>query len=237
MQVAGIVVAAGAGERLGTEVPKAFVGLGGATLLAHAVGVLRAVGLDRLVAVVPDGWADQARDDVGTTAEVVVGGASRTASVAAGLAALGDDVDVVVVHDAARPLVPVEVVADVVAAVVDDVVAAAPGVPVADTLKRTRPDGSVVATVDRDHLVAIQTPQVFRRDALVAGHDWAARHDRVATDDLALVEGLVRDGVLDGRVVVTAGSVLALKVTRPADLLVANALVTSTRVLDDGRTP
>lgn len=237
MEVAGIVVAAGSGERLGTEVPKAFVGLGGATLLAHAVGVLRAAGVERLVAVVPHGWEERARVDVGGDARVVAGGDTRTASVAAGLAVLDDDVDVVAVHDAARPLVPVEVVADTVAAVRDDVVAAAPAVPVADTLKRAGDDGVVTGTVDRRGLVGVQTPQVFRRDALVLAHDGAARDGRTTTDDLALVEALVADGRLDGRVVVTTGSVLALKVTRPADLLVASALVTATRSLDASTTP
>lgn len=234
MRVAGIVVAAGTGERLGSDVPKAFVALGGATLLAHAVGVLRGCGLDQLVAVVPPGWEDRAVADVGADATVVAGGDTRTASVAAGMAALDDDVEVVAVHDAARPLVPVEVVADAVAAVVDGALAAAPGLAVADTLKQVDGDGVVAGTVDRSDLVAIQTPQVFRRAALARGH--AAAGDG-ATDDLALVEDLVARGELSGRVVVTRGSTLAMKVTRPADLLVATALVTATRALDAGTAP
>lgn len=233
----GIVVAAGAGRRLGSDVPKAFVTVAGASLVARAVAVLRAAGVDPLVVVVPDGWEDDARSDLGPSVEVVTGAGTRTASVAAGLAALPDDVSVVAVHDAARPLIPVEVAADVVAAVGGDVVAAAPGVPVPDTLKRVGDDDVVEATVDRARLVAIQTPQVFRRDVLEAGHAWARANDDAPTDDLALVERLVEEGSVPGRVVATPGSVLGLKVTSPADLLVVTALATANDVLDPGDGP
>lgn len=236
-RVAGIVVAAGAGERLRAHVPKAFVPVGEQTLLARAVAAMRAGGIDELVVVAPGGWLDRTRKEVGGHVVVVEGGATRTASVAAGLAALDVDVDVVAVHDAARPFVPSDVVAAAVAAVVDafprTVLAAAPGRRVADTVKQVE-DATVVATVDRSHLVAIQTPQVFRRDVLVAAHADADAAGEAATDDLALVERLVAAGELTGRVVVTPGSALAFKVTRPEDLTVALALAAS---LDGHRGP
>jgi len=231
---AGIVVAAGSGDRLGSSVPKAFVDVAGAPLVCHAVAGLRAADVDPVVVVVPEGWEDRARAVVGPDVTVVTGGASRTASVAAGLAALSDEADVVAVHDAARPLVPVAVIADAVAAVHGEVVAAAPAVAVADTLKRVDGDHRIVSTLDRDDLVAIQTPQVFRRAALVAGHDWARAHDHAPTDDLALVERLVDEGLLDGRVVATTGSVLGMKVTRPADLLLVAAMAAAGASLDSG---
>lgn len=227
MRVVAIVVAAGSGERLGAGVPKAFVEVGERTLLGHAVGHLRGGGLEEFVVVAPAGWEAAAEEVVaqvagGATARVVAGGATRTASVAAGLAALSDDATHVAVHDAARAFVPDVVVADTIRAVVGDegVVAAAPGLAVPDTLKRVG-DAGVVATVDRDGLAAVQTPQVFPVDVLRLGHERAGGG---ASDDLVLVEDLVAGGVMAGRLVVTPGSPLALKVTTPDDLVVARAL-------------
>lgn len=231
---AGIVVAAGAGERLGADVPKAFVEVAGSSLVGHAVAALRAADVSPVVVVVPDGWEARTREEVDPDVTIVTGGETRTASVSAGLAALPDDADVVAVHDAARPLVPVAVVADAVAAVRDDVLAAGPGMPVADTLKRVDVDGTVEATIDRHRLVGIQTPQVFRREALQAGHDAADADGRAATDDLALVEELVAAGRLQGRVVATLGSALGFKVTQPADLLLVSALAAVRTSLDSG---
>ncbi|MBY5160944.1 IspD/TarI family cytidylyltransferase [Salsipaludibacter albus] len=244
--VAGVVVAGGSGERLGAEVPKAFVEVEGATLLVRAVAALRAGGVERIVAVVPVGWEDRAVEDLADDVVVVAGGRTRTASVAAGLAALPPDVTVVAVHDAARAFVPASTVSGAVAAVaraVPDVgdergaagaagvvVAAAPGLAVGDTLKRVD-GGRVVGTVERADLVAVQTPQVFHRTVLQQAHDRAARDGAAATDDLALVEGLVADGLVPGRVLVTTGSPLAMKITRPDDLVVASALAF---VTDDG---
>lgn len=237
--VAGIVVAGGTGERLGAAVPKAFVEVDGTPLLVHALDTLRAGGVTDLVAVVPVGREDQATRLVGPGVVVVAGGATRTASVAAGLDVLEPRVSVVAVHDAARAFVPVQVVRAVVAALTDQavdapmgsgddsdtpVVAAAPGLPVGDTLKRVGDGHVVLDTVDRRGLVGIQTPQVFHRTALEQAHEHAARTRASATDDLALVETLVAEGIVDGRVVVTPGSLQAMKVTRPDDLVVAEAL-------------
>ena len=139
---------------------------------------------------------------------VVAGGVERTQSVAAGLRALRDDVDVVLVHDAARCLAPASLFDRLVAAVRAGQDAVVPGLPVTDTIKQVDAAGHVVATPDRSTLRAIQTPQAFRRTVLAAAHDSGID----ATDDAALVERL---GCV---VTVVDGDDLAFKVTSPADL-------------------
>ena len=221
MTTAAVLVAAGRGERLGVGGPKALLPLAGRTLLEHALDGLRGAGVSRLVVVHPPGVGETAAQ-LAPDAELVVGGDTRTASVRAGLAALAADVEVVAVHDAARPLMPVEVIRDALAAVTGDVVACAPARPVGDTLKRVV-HGEVVGTVDRQELVAVQTPQVFRREVLDAALDGG----REATDDLALVEALLADGRVRGRIVTVPGSVRGLKITWPEDLELAESLCRS----------
>jgi 2-C-methyl-D-erythritol 4-phosphate cytidylyltransferase len=245
-----VVVAAGSGERLGSGGPKALVPLVGRPLLAHALAGLSGAGLPPAVVVHTPGAAEAFALAVGELpiASLVPGGATRTASVAAGVAALPNDVEVVVVHDAARPLTPPDVIAAAVAAVTGarDVLAAAPAIPVADTLKRT--DGpQVLTTVDRSGLVGVQTPQVFPRRVLDVvlgrvpsrapggGGDTAIDGGgtpieaggtpiEAATDDLGLVERLRDRGELQGRILVVPGSVWARKVTYPADLALLELL-------------
>jgi 2-C-methyl-D-erythritol 4-phosphate cytidylyltransferase len=233
VSVGVVVVAAGRGERLGDQGPKALVELAGRPLLAHALEALRTAGLPPPVVVHTPGEEAAFRAGVGAdeVAALVPGGATRTASVRAGVAALSADCTVVAVHDAARPLVPAEVIRRTVAAVVDGgALAAAPGIAVADTLKRLagplaadRPS-EVVATVDRSGLVGVQTPQVFPREVL----ERALQDGDDATDDLALVERLVAGGELHGQVVVVPGSPRGLKVTYPDDLRVAAAMLEDT---------
>lgn len=220
---AAIVLAAGAGERLGADVPKALVTVAGTPLVAHAVARVAAAGADPIIVVAPpDALVDVAGSlpDVDAEVTVVAGGAQRADSVRAGLAHVPDGIRLVAVHDAARGLAPADLVARTVEAVAGDVVAAAPALPVADTLKRVDGD-TVVATVDRSSLVAVQTPQVFRVDVLRVAHEG----DPDATDDLALAERAIADGRVTGRVVVVDGQALAMKVTRPDDLVVASALL------------
>lgn len=222
MTFGAIVVAAGSGERLGAGVPKALVEVAGRPLVCHAVAGLRTAGADPVVVVAPpDGVAltRQALERTASEVTVVPGGDRRADSVRAGLRALPDDVVLVAVHDAARGLAPASMVRRVVEAVTGDVVAAAPALAVSDTLKTVDGD-TVLGTVDRDTVRAVQTPQVFTAVALRAAH--AGADD--ATDDLALVEALLADGHLEGRVVVVAGEALAMKVTHPTDLAVVAAL-------------
>jgi 2-C-methyl-D-erythritol 4-phosphate cytidylyltransferase len=221
-----VVVAAGVGRRLGASGggPKALVELAGRSLLSHALERLRAaVPGAALVVVHTPGHADTFAAETGDGALMVPGGDTRTASVRAGLAALPSDVDVVAVHDAARALTPPSVVAAAVAAVAGRTVAAAPGTPVPDTLKRVGDGARVLGTVPRDGVWAVQTPQVFARVALEAAHRWAG--ERTSTDDLALVEEAVAAGAVDGEVVLVPGSAWAMKITYPDDLRVAEALL------------
>ena len=238
-----MVPAAGRGERLGPGAPKALRELGGVPLLVHAVRALsrsRAVGL--VVVVAPaDGVARvralledfglDGRDGAAIT--VVPGGATRQESVRLGLAVVPATVDVVLVHDAARPLVPVDVVDAVVRAVADGAEAVVPAVPLADTVKQVAPAAApgrpepVVGTPDRSTLRAVQTPQGFRREVLLAVHDKALQDGVDATDDAGLVE---RYG---GSVVVVPGHEEAFKVTRPLDLVLAEAVLARRRSLDE----
>jgi 2-C-methyl-D-erythritol 4-phosphate cytidylyltransferase len=204
-----VVVAGGSGARFGG--PKQFSPLAGARVVDWAVGAARRTCAG-VVLVLPEpataSWTGPPVD------AVVAGGATRSASVRAGLAAVPADAAVVVVHDAARPLAGPELFAAVVRAVRAGADAAVPGVPVADTLKRVDGD-RVVGTVARDDLVAVQTPQAFAAAVLRAVH--AAGGD--ATDDAGLVEAA------GGRVVVVAGDARNLKVTSPSDLELAAALL------------
>ncbi len=221
--VAAIVPAAGEGTRLGVG-PKAVVDLGGTPFLAHALTALAAGGVTQLVVAIPP--PGPAADAVaaaaaavgeslpsGVSVRVVTGGSDRTASVRAALAVLPPEVKIVLVHDAARPLTPAALVARVIAAVEAGRGAVVPGVPVVDTVKGVRA-GVVHTTHDRDGLLAVQTPQGFRRELLDRAH---ARATVAVTDDAALVEAL---GV---PVHVLAGDPDAFKVTRPIDLLLARA--------------
>jgi 2-C-methyl-D-erythritol 4-phosphate cytidylyltransferase len=202
-----IVVAAGSGSRFGAA--KQFARLGDVTVVDRAVGVAHE-SCDGVVVVLPEGKVWSAPTGVC----IAVGGATRSASVRSGLACIPADVDVVVVHDAARPLATRALFARVVAAVRAGADAAVPGMPVSDTVKRVR-DNVVVETVARDDLVAVQTPQAFRRAALEAAHSG----DGVGTDDAALVEAA------GGTVVIVEGETRNVKLTLVDDLELARALI------------
>jgi 2-C-methyl-D-erythritol 4-phosphate cytidylyltransferase len=216
---AAVVPAAGRGERLGPDgPPKALRPVGGVPLLLHTVAALTAAGSVGLVVVAAPGerLAEVRALLSGTGATVVAGGASRQASVGACLAALPDDVDVVLVHDAARPFAPPAFIDSVAAAVRAGADAVLPVLPIVDTVKEVHGD-LVTGTVDRGALRAAQTPQGFRRAVLAAAHAAAGTVD--ATDDAGLVEALGRP------VTVIEGHPEAFKVTRPVDLLLAEALL------------
>ncbi|GAA1223767.1 2-C-methyl-D-erythritol 4-phosphate cytidylyltransferase [Kitasatospora nipponensis] len=238
-----MVPAAGRGERLGPGAPKALRELGGAPLLVHAVRALarsRAVGLV-VVAAPPDGVAEvvgllDSHGLDGKDVRVVAGGATRQESVRLGLAAIGEQVEIVLVHDAARPLVPVEVVDAVAAAVRAGAQAVVPAVPLADTVKRVGPAPAggpepVLDTPDRATLRAVQTPQGFRRSLLAEVHARALAEQEAGlapavTDDAGLVEHY------GGQVVVVPGHEEAFKVTRPLDLVLAEAVLARRRASD-----
>jgi 2-C-methyl-D-erythritol 4-phosphate cytidylyltransferase len=202
MSVWAVVVAAGRGERFGA--PKQYERLGGRRVLDWA---LEAAGArcEGVVLVVPP---ERVGEHEPAAATVVGGGATRSASVRAGLAAVPEDAEVVLVHDAARPLAPPELFDAVLRAVAGGADGAVPGLPVTDTVKRVGPDGAVLETLDRHELVTVQTPQAFRAGALRAAHGAGGE----ASDDAALVEAA------GGRVVLVPGHPAAAKVTEPGDL-------------------
>ncbi|HEY2984177.1 MAG TPA: 2-C-methyl-D-erythritol 4-phosphate cytidylyltransferase [Jatrophihabitantaceae bacterium] len=217
LTVAAILVAAGDGRRLGSAVPKAFCEVRGRTLLEHALGPFVAHAAVRdLVVVAPAALLGRCAELTGAGVTVVAGGATRQASVRAGLAALAPDVDAVLVHDVARPFVPVEVLDRVLAALAGGAVAVIPGLPVTDTIKRVDAGHVVAETLDRSTLRAVQTPQGFDRAVLVAAHDAAPSGD--VTDDAGLVEAR------GATVVVVDGADEAFKITRPWDLVLAEAV-------------
>ena len=244
-----MVPAAGRGERLGPGAPKALRELGGVPLLVHAVRALaRSAAVTLVVVVAPADGVARVRElldshgtgpaagadplagtdqlgPIGPRVLVVAGGDTRQESVRLGLAALPPEVDVVLVHDAARPLVPVAVVDAVARAVAEGAPAVVPAVPLADTVKQVGPAAApggpepVLSTPDRSALRAVQTPQGFRRDLLQRVHDQALSEAVDATDDAGLVE---RYG---GQVVLVPGHEEAFKVTRPLDLVLAEAVL------------
>jgi 2-C-methyl-D-erythritol 4-phosphate cytidylyltransferase len=213
-----LIVAAGRGERLGSDRPKALITLAGKPMLQWSVGALRAVpAVEEIIVALPPGELEAAPE--GTIA--VAGGAVRSMSVRHALQAAGPG-DPVIVHDAARPLASPELferaLADLEASGADAVTAAAP---VSDTVKQVGADGrTVVQTLDRARLWAVQTPQVFRRAALErALLDASDAVLHAATDDASLIEQT------GGRVRVVEADPLNLKVTRKIDLRLAELLL------------
>jgi 2-C-methyl-D-erythritol 4-phosphate cytidylyltransferase len=214
VSVWAILVAAGRGERLGLDRPKAFARLGENPLLAEPLRRLdESDWVDAVVVVSPPGWEEPAillaeELGCGKVSACVAGAATRAGSVRAGLAELPADALVALVHDAARPLLPEEVVGRVLAPLSEGWDGAVPGLPVVDTLKRVASDGAVAETVSRDGLYAVQTPQAFPVDVLRA----AVAADAEASDCAGLVEAS------GGRVKVVPGDPRLVKVTTAADL-------------------
>jgi 2-C-methyl-D-erythritol 4-phosphate cytidylyltransferase len=214
-KVWSIVVAGGAGSRFGDR--KQFSSLGGRPVLEWAVEACRPSSAG-VVLVLP---ADSQDADHHGADAVVAGGATRADSVRCGLAAVPDDAEVIVVHDAARPLASRRLFDAVIAAAgADGVDGAVPGVPPSDTIKAVDGAGSVTSTLDRSTLVAVQTPQAFRAGVLRRAHAHADP-GAGATDDATLVEAL------GGTVRVVPGEPANLKITDPDDLVVAERLLAS----------
>ncbi len=239
-RTAAVIPAAGRGVRLGPGAPKALRVLGGTPMLIHAIRAMAASRAVSLVVVVapPDGapevkhLLDEHALPERTDYLVVPGGETRQESVRLGLEALPEDVAVVLVHDAARPLVPVDTVDAVAAAVRDGAPAVVPALPLADTVKEVEPAATpgepepVLATPVRARLRAVQTPQGFDRDTLERAHTEVAVDGEGATDDAGMVERLGRP------VVVVPGHEEAFKVTRPLDLVLAEAVLARRRAND-----
>ena len=246
--VAVVVVAAGSGSRLGHAEPKAFVLLHRRPLLDHALDSI--FGMNETVQIIVVAPGDRVADartiavqaaarhaapassgrraeaagvarDLAGTVTVVSGGRTRQESVDHGLGALLPSIDVVLVHDAARALTPAALCDGVAAAVRATGHGIIPGLPVVDTIKRVAASGTILGTVDRSELSAVQTPQGFPRAMLEASRAWAVQHGRfeALTDDAALVADAGHP------VTVIAGHPLAFKITTPEDLERADLLL------------
>ena len=213
MSVYAVLVAAGRGERLGEDRPKAFVRLGDLPLLAEPLRRLdESDPVDAVVVVVPPDWEEPAillAEEIGASkvAACVTGGDTRTASVRAGVAEVPEDAAAILVHDAARPFLPPDLVPRLLAALAQGFDGAVPALPLSDTVKRVDA-GVVVETLRRDALVAVQTPQAFVAPVLRAALD----RGEEGTDCASLVEAA------GGRVTLVDGDERLLKVTTRADL-------------------
>ena len=216
MSVWAVLAAAGRGERLEAERPKAFAQLRGRPLLAESLERLETSGwIEWIVVVAPPGWEEPVillAEELGCGKVVasVAGGETRADSVRIGVGEVAADAAVIVVHDAARPLVTDELVERVVTPLSQGWDGAVPGLAVVDTVKRVGPDGAIVETVPRGDLVVVQTPQAFVADVLRRA--LASETASAATDCASLVEAQ------GGRVQVVDGDPRLLKVTSPEDL-------------------
>jgi 2-C-methyl-D-erythritol 4-phosphate cytidylyltransferase len=219
--VAAIIPAAGSGVRLGADIPKAFLEIGGLSLLTRSALAMSAVADILIIAAPVDGLDEASAQLAQVDAEIhiVAGGEHRQESVANALRMVPEDVAIVLVHDAARPLVPVEVTQNVVAAIRGGAKAAIPVLPLVDTIKRVNNNGIAIETVDRNQLRRVQTPQGFDRATLDLAYQ---NPEVVATDDAGLMDAL---GI---PVVTVAGDERSLKITTMADVQHAVSLLEAT---------
>ena len=214
--VVAIVVAAGSGVRLGREIPKAAIEIAGVPMVTRAVQAMLSGGADRAVVVAPEAWVEKfayffsAYTD---RVKVIPGGLIRQDSVRLGLAHVGN-ASIVLVHDAARPLVPPFVTDRVIEAVRDGAPAVIPVVPQVDSLRRIRRSWTVA--VDRSTFLRVQTPQGFSADVLRAAHENAG--DKEFTDDATMCEAI------DVPVMTVPGDGLGFKITDPMDLVLAEVI-------------
>lgn len=209
-RVAVIVLAAGSGSRLGSDEPKALLPVGGVPMVTRAVRTARGA---EIVVTAPPGEEQRVRDALADEVDVrvVTGGLTRQASVRAALGAVSPAVEVIVVHDAARPFATSDLFASVIASVKAGADGAVPVVAIPDTVKRIR-GGEVVATEDRVELALAQTPQAFRASVLREAHAGAEAANLDLTDDAAVLEWAGR------RVIVVPGEPGNFKITTAADL-------------------
>ena len=222
-----LVPAAGQGHRMGSKTPKQFLTLGGLPLLVHSLRVLEASdAIFAIVLAAPQVDLDYCKRDIvekygfKKVRKIVAGGAERQDSVRLGLAAVGNDAETVLVHDAVRPFLTSTMIAQVVEAAAKHG-AAIVAIPMRDTVKRAGADGLIEETVDRKPLWLAQTPQAFKRTLLEEAHAKALQNGFRATDDAQLVEQLGH------RVAIVEGSTDNIKVTRPEDLAMGESILTS----------
>ncbi|MEZ5996716.1 MAG: bifunctional 2-C-methyl-D-erythritol 4-phosphate cytidylyltransferase/2-C-methyl-D-erythritol 2,4-cyclodiphosphate synthase [Hyphomonadaceae bacterium] len=224
MRTAAIIVAAGKGERAGGGVPKQYLPLFGRPLLRWSIDAFAGAGVDEVVAAIAPEHEERFRQAAsGAAVRAVPGGATRTASVRAALAALAE-ADAVLIHDAARPGLTAPVVKALLVEIAAGADAVAPALPCADALARVDARGAIVADIDRSQLMRVQTPQAFRADTLRAAYA-ALAHDVAMADDLAVVRA---HGVA-ARLI--AGDPRLMKLTYPEDLSMLEQMLGGQRVV------
>jgi 2-C-methyl-D-erythritol 4-phosphate cytidylyltransferase len=225
MRAALIIAAAGRGTRFGSQVKKPYVELGGRAIFLRTLDRFAAVQeiVCRIVVVSPEDL-DFVRASYGAELErlgvgrVVAGGRERYDSVSAGLAAVPEECELVAIHDAVRPLVPVAAVREALE-VAERIGAACVGLPVTETVKRATSEGIIEATVPREGLWAAQTPQIFRTALVRLAYERRGKFAGALTDDAQLVEALGHP------VAMVAGSRENIKITTPEDLRLAEAML------------
>jgi 2-C-methyl-D-erythritol 4-phosphate cytidylyltransferase len=225
--VVALVPAAGRGLRMGGSIPKQFLSLGGEPLIVQSLRTLQAASVvDQIILAVPSADIDYCEKEIVSRhrftklTKVVAGGAERQDSVRHALAQVPSDTEIVIIHDAVRPFMTLGMIAEVVAAARKEG-AAIIALPMRDTVKQVRTDGTIERTVDRAPLWLAQTPQAFRRDWIEMAHEKAYAEGIRATDDAFLVEWLGYS------VTVVEGSGENIKVTRPEDLIIGEAILAS----------
>jgi 2-C-methyl-D-erythritol 4-phosphate cytidylyltransferase len=225
--VVALVPAAGRGLRMGSSVPKQFLSLGGEPLIIQSLRMLQAAPVvDRIILAVPVAEVEYCEREIVSrhrftkVTKVVVGGAERQDSVRFALDQVPSDTEIVLIHDAVRPFVTLRMITEVVAAARKEG-AAIIALPMRDTVKQVRADGVIERTVDRRPLWLAQTPQAFRRDWIETAHKKAHAEGVRATDDAFLVEWLGYS------VAVVEGNGENIKVTRPEDLVIGEAILAS----------
>jgi 2-C-methyl-D-erythritol 4-phosphate cytidylyltransferase len=219
-----IVTAAGSGRRLGSKIPKQYLSLAGKPLVVYSLETLNNYSkIDGIVLVVGAGWEDtgyRLKDQYEITklTAVVTGGSTRQASVYRGLQALPENTEIVLIHDAARPFITGELIGQMVAAA-RRTGAAAPALPVKDTIKVADSNGLVHSSPDRSCLFAVQTPQSFVCSIILEAHEKAAKEGFTGTDDAMLVEWMSLP------VELVVGDEQNIKITTSLDLKLAELLV------------
>ena len=219
-----LIPAAGLGRRMGLDQPKALMRVGGEPLLVRTLGRFQSIGLvDLAVIVVPSGHESTFKSVLQSAFPSArfsfsLGGAERQISVANGLTRIDPDTEIVVIHDAARPFVSEESIRASIGAA-EECGAATVAIPTVDTILRADAEGYLIDTPDRQFLWMCQTPQTFRVPLIRAAHEAARRDNYVGTDDASLV------GRMGGRVRLVMGSPVNLKVTSPADLVMAEYVI------------
>ncbi|MBC8529980.1 2-C-methyl-D-erythritol 4-phosphate cytidylyltransferase [Christensenellaceae bacterium NSJ-44] len=223
MEVGAVIVAAGRGNRMGADVNKVFLPLCGKSVLAWSVQAFMDFGVRRIAVVLAPGEEGAAREALKPLkgeAQVTFanGGAQRTQSVCAGLCALGEGIDYVLIHDGARPLVTGEVIGAALASAREKGSGIA-ALPVKDTIKLTDGEGKILSTPERANLYAVQTPQAFCFEAIMQAHAAAAQAGANATDDAALLEEMGQ------MVYLSKGDEENIKLTTPQDMALARQIL------------